>query len=339
MSYNPRNILVTGGAGFIGSHFILHMLVQYDDIQIINLDKLTYAANLDFLQPVANNKQYQFIKGDICDRSLVDEILNQYSIDTIINFAAESHVDRSIDSPDIFINTNVLGTQVLLDCAYRYWQMKNSLSFEQVRFHQISTDEVFGALGPDDAPFTERSQFSPNSPYSASKASADHLVRAYHQTYKLPTTISNCSNNYGAHQHREKLLPKIMECCLTSQPIPIYNDGSNVRDWLFVEDHCSAVDAIIRDGQVGTRYNIGGGFEISNLELTKLICAKFDQMLPDSAPHENLITFVQDRPGHDWRYAIDHALLTAHTHWQPAFSFQTQIEKLCEQRAQRYATT
>lgn len=338
MSYKPKNILVTGGAGFIGSHFILYMLDKHDDIKIVNLDKLTYAADLKHLDSVRDNKRYTFIKGDICDRNLVKEILENYKIDTVINFAAESHVDRSIESPDIFIQTNVLGTQILLQCALAYWAKQFELSENRCRFHQISTDEVYGALGPDDEAFTEQSQFLPNSPYSASKAAADHLVRAYYRTYQLPITISNCSNNYGAHQHQEKLIPKIIQCCFESKQIPIYNDGSNIRDWLFVDDHCSAVDLILQKGVVGQRYNVGGGFEISNLKLTKIICAIMDKLNPENAPHEQLITFVKDRPGHDWRYAIDHQLLTKHTGWQPSCQFPTQIEELIKLRVRDYAT-
>lgn len=338
MSYKPKNILVTGGAGFIGSHFILTMLNKYDDITIINLDKLTYAANLNYLADVSLHSNYHFIKGDIGDRTLVSMLMQEYNIDTVINFAAESHVDRSIETPEIFITTNVLGTQVLLDCALKYWQDSCDLSPEKCRFHQISTDEVYGALGPDDDPFTEQSQFAPNSPYSSSKAAADHFVRAYHRTYDLPITISHCSNNYGAHQHSEKLIPKIIQCCFESKPIPIYNDGSNIRDWLFVDDHGEAVDAILHEGVVGQRYNVGGGFEVSNLELTKIICGTLDKLNPDNAPHENLITFVKDRPGHDWRYAINHDLLTEHTGWRPQYSFQAEIEKLIDVRAVSYAT-
>lgn len=309
MAFSPKNILVTGGAGFIGSHFIIYMLQRYKNINIINLDKLTYAASLDNLNSIKHYSNYRFIKGDICDPILIPKILREYAIDTLINFAAESHVDRSIEDSSVFIVSNVQGTHNLLKHSLNYWQSQFNLDQSLCRFHQISTDEVYGSLKLEDLAFTEESPYRPNSPYSASKAAADHIVKAFFQTYHLPITISNCSNNYGAHQHFEKLIPKIIHCCLELQPIPIYSNGQNIRDWIHSEDHCSAIDLILQQGKIGQNYNVGGSTEISNIDMTLTICDIMDNLIPENAPHQDLITFVKDRPGHDFRYAIDTDLM------------------------------
>lgn len=315
MNYVPKNLLITGGAGFIGSHFIIYLLNKYQGVKVINLDKLTYAANLANLDSINNHPHYYFIKGDICDKSLLTELLNKNKIDTIVNFAAESHVDRSIEEPTIFINTNVLGTQNLLECALTAWKKQFNLDPSLCRFHQISTDEVYGSLKLDEPPFTENSHYQPNSPYSASKAAADHLVSAYSHTFGLPVTLSNCSNNYGIHQNPEKLIPKIIQCCLQWQSIPIYGNGQNIRDWIFVDDHCQAIDSILHYGKIGVRYNVGGSEEINNITIARFICKTMDALVPENEPHQCLIQFVKDRPGHDFRYAINSDLLKITTGW------------------------
>ena len=255
--YQPQNILVTGGAGFIGCNYIRYMLTKYKNISIVNLDKLTYAGSLDNLADLPDPSRHQFIQGDICDQLLVAKLLRQYQIDTIVHFAAESHVDRSITGPAAFIETNILGTFSLLEAARSYWLDDSLYGQQQCRFHHISTDEVYGSLAKKDPPFEESTAYAPNSPYSASKAGSDHLVRAWHHTYGLPVTTSNCSNNYGPYQHPEKFIPTIIRCCFEQKPIPIYGDGTNIRDWLYVEDHCSGVDTVIRQGKPGETYNIG----------------------------------------------------------------------------------
>lgn len=315
MNYTARNFLITGGAGFIGSHFIIYLLNKYKDVKVINLDKLTYAANLTHLDAIKNHPHYHFVKGDICDKHLLTNLLAQNHIDTIINFAAESHVDRSIANPAIFIETNVLGTHNLLECALIAWKKQFNLNPSLCRFHQISTDEVYGSLKLDEPAFTEKSRYQPNSPYSASKAAADHCVTAYAHTFGLPATISNCSNNYGIHQHPEKLIPKIINCCIQEQSIPIYGDGKNIRDWIFVDDHCQAIDSILQHGELGACYNVGGSEEINNITLAQLICQNMDALVPENAPHQRLIQFVKDRPGHDFRYAINSDLLKTTTGW------------------------
>jgi len=272
--------------------------------RVINLDALTYAGSLKYLENLPDNSRYQFVHGSITDKALVTKLLKEHHIDTIVHFAAESHVDRSIQDPGIFIETNVVGTAVLLEAAKRYWQQQG-WSDAQCRFHHISTDEVYGSLGFDDPPFTEQTPYAPNSPYAASKAAADHWVRVYHHTYKLPMTLSNCSNNFGSHQHSEKFIPTVVRACQQQKPIPIYGTGNNVRDWLFVRDHCAAIATIIHRGVVGEQYNIGGNNEWSNINLAKLICQLMDTLLPAQAPHERLISFVTDRAGHDQRYAIN----------------------------------
>ncbi len=338
MSFTPHKILITGGAGFIGSHFIIYLLQRYSDIEIFNLDKLTYAANLRNLEEVNQSKNYHFLKGDILDSNLITQILTEFKIDTIVNFAAESHVDRSIDDPAPFIETNIHGTYNLLQCSFQYWRKQFNLNPEKCRFHQISTDEVYGCLKIDDPAFTENSPYHPNSPYSASKASADHLVQAYFRTYKLPITISNCSNNYGANQHIEKLIPKIIHNCINQQPIPIYNDGSNIRDWIFVEDHCRGIDAILRQAPIGQHYNLGGNEELDNLTIVQLVCDEFDKIFPENLPHRRLITFVKDRPGHDFRYAINNNLLYSITGWQPKIRLRETLEHLIQLKLLAYAT-
>lgn len=318
-----KRILVTGGAGFIGSNFVKYMLSKYN-YQIINLDLLTYAGNLENLRDIEGNDNYKFIKGDIRDRALLDNLFKQFDIDTVIHFAAESHVDRSIDDPEVFLTTNILGTQALLDTAKRYWNLEPHNRYsraykEGVKFIQISTDEVYGTLGATGL-FTEETPLAPNSPYSASKASADMMVRAYHETYGMPVNITRCSNNYGPYQHQEKLIPLMITNCIQDKKLPIYGDGMQVRDWLYVEDHCAAIDTVLHKGKVGEVYNIGGNNEKANIEIVKLI-------LGDLNKSEKLIEYVADRPGHDRRYAIDNTKINRELNWQPKYTFEEGIEK------------
>jgi dTDP-glucose 4,6-dehydratase len=317
-NYMPKKMLVTGGAGFIGSHYVHHALTTHPQLEIINLDLLTYAGSLDNLLSLPDPTRHHFVQGNICDTKLVAALLAQHEIDTIVHFAAESHVDRSIENPMLFVETNVLGTLSLLEAAREYWLVQRKLLPEQCRFHHISTDEVYGTLTEVAPAFTETTPYAPNSPYSASKAGSDHLVRAYAETYQLPVTLTNCSNNYGPHQHPEKLIPTIMRACLENSPIPIYGNGTNRRDWLYVKDHCIAIDLLIQKGTLGESYNIGGNAECSNLEIAQKICAIFDEVSPGKQPYENLITFVQDRPGHDWRYAMDIGKISQALGWNPA---------------------
>ena len=315
------NILVTGGAGFIGSNFIRHMLENYD-YKIVNLDLLTYAGNLKNLEDIDTDSRYHFVKGDICDRKLLKEIFCEFDINVVINFAAESHVDRSIEEPEIFLRTNVLGTQALLDTAKQYWKLdpnnKYSREFkEEVKFIQISTDEVYGTLGAEGY-FTEETNISPNSPYSASKASADMIVRAYYETYGFPINITRCSNNYGPYQFPEKLIPLMINNALHNRTLPVYGDGKQIRDWLHVKDHCIAIDAVMHKGRIGEVYNIGGNNEKTNLEIVKLI-------LKVLGKSEELIKFVKDRPGHDRRYAIDNSKITRELGWSPSITFEQGI--------------
>lgn len=307
------HVLVTGGAGFIGSNFIRYMLQQHEQVHIVNLDLLTYAGNSENLQEFTNDPRYTFVKGNIGDSQLVDDLIQQHNIDIIVNFAAESHVDRSIRDPRVFVETNVLGTQVLLEAARRH---------SVAKFVQISTDEVYGSLG-DSGAFTELSPLMPNSPYSASKASADLLVRAYYETYGLPAVITRCSNNYGPYQFPEKLIPLMIIRALRDEPLPVYGDGRNVRDWLHVEDHCAAVDLVIRQGRIGEVYNIGGHNEQRNIDIVKRIL----QML---GKPESLIRFVEDRLGHDYRYAIDPTKLTTELGWKPKYTFDTGLSATVE---------
>jgi dTDP-glucose 4,6-dehydratase len=325
--YRPENILVTGGAGFIGSHFIRYMLNQHDDINIINLDSLTYAGSLDNLRDLSRANQHHFIQGDICDIDLIHHLFNEYPIDTVVNFAAESHVDRSIIGPGAFVFTNVIGTFNLLEAARLHWLEEKKLDEKKCRFHHISTDEVYGALSKTEKPFTENSPFKPNSPYSATKASSDHLVHCYHHTYGLPTTVSNCSNNYGPMQHAEKFIPTIIRSCLSWENIPLYGKGDQIRDWLYVEDHCRAIELILKHGKLGETYNIGGNNELINLDVAKQVCRILDQLLPQTEPYESLITFVPDRPGHDWRYAIDTTKIQNELGWEALEPFDRGLFK------------
>lgn len=326
-NFTPRNLLVTGGAGFIGANFIRHVLANYPNIKIINLDKLTYAGSLENLKDLPNAKHHHFVQGDICDKNLVAHLLLHHHIDTIVHFAAESHVDRSIDAPADFITTNILGTFTLLEAARHYWQEYFKMDATHCRFHHISTDEVYGSLQPSDAAFTETTRYDPSSPYSASKAGSDHLVQAYHRTYGLPVTLSNCSNNYGPYQHAEKFIPTVIRSCLNWQPIPIYGSGKNIRDWLYVEDHCRAIMAVLERGKIGESYNIGGNNEWENLTLATYICEQLDKMHPQKESHKTLLKFVADRPGHDFRYAINSEKIMQELGWKPEETLESGIKK------------
>ena len=319
--------LVTGGAGFIGGNFVLGLMEQ-GNVKVINLDALTYAGNMDTLAPVMDNPNHIFVQGDIKDRTLVNSLLEKHQPTAIINFAAESHVDRSIDSPGEFIQTNVVGTFELLEAFRSYHTAAPEKDRAALRFLHVSTDEVYGSLGAEGF-FTEETSYAPNSPYSASKAGADHLVRAYHHTYGLPTLTTNCSNNYGPFQFPEKLIPLIIQKALAGEKLPVYGDGMQVRDWLYVEDHCRAILKVLESGKVGEVYNIGGHNEMANLDVVKIICGLLDTMVADSPhkPHAGLISFVKDRPGHDRRYAIDAGKLQRELGWQPEETFETGIRK------------
>lgn len=321
-------ILVTGGAGFIGANFV-HKCIRELNETIINLDKLTYAGNLDNLQSIKDKKRHIFIKGDIGDKKCVDDILNQYHPRAIINFAAESHIDRSISIPGEFVQTNVIGTFQLLECAKKYWENLSEDNKSRFRFLHVSTDEVYGTLEKDDAPFSETNQYQPNSPYSASKAAADHFVRAYYHTYGLPVLTTNCSNNYGPYQFPEKLIPLIIHNALNNKDLPIYGDGLHVRDWLFVEDHCSAIMKVLHQGDIGEVYNIGGLNEKTNIEVARRICEILDELKPkaDSTSYKSQITYVKDRPGHDQRYAIDATKIQNSLGWSAEFAFEEGIRK------------
>ncbi len=315
-----KNVLVTGGAGFIGSNFVRYILEADPQVQIINLDALTYAGSLENLKDLPNADHHTFVQGDICNRDFVRDLLRQHQIDTIIHFAAETHVDRSILGPEPFIQTNVIGTFTLLEAARQYWQVENALSLDQVRFHHVSTDEVYGTLAPDDPAFSEITPYAPNSPYAASKASSDHLVRSYNHTYQLPVTISNCSNNYGPRQFPEKLIPLVILNALTGKHLPVYGDGQQIRDWLFVTDHCEAIHKIVVDGKPGETYNIGGNNQPANLTIIETICDLLDELQPLAEPHRSLIKFVTDRPGHDRRYAMNISKIERDLGWKPRHS-------------------
>lgn len=324
----PRNILITGGAGFIGCHVVRHFLRTDVHVRIVNLDLLTYAGSLDNLDTLPDPDRHEIVQGTICDGPLVKRLLCEYDIDTIVHCAAESHVDRSIMGPAAFIETNIVGTFTLLEAARDFWLGKRAWDADQCRFHHISTDEVYGALTAHEPAFCEITPYAPNSPYAASKAASDHLVRAYHHTYGLPTITTHCSNNYGPHQHPEKFIPTVIRSCLQGQPIPVYGDGSNRRDWLYVEDHCAAIDLVLRRGRTGDTYNIGGGNNWSNLDVVHLICGVLADLTGDSAQRfSRLIRFVTDRPGHDWRYAIDAAKLRHELGWSPTETFATGMRK------------
>jgi dTDP-glucose 4,6-dehydratase len=320
-------ILVTGGAGFIGSNFILDWLSQNDE-KIINLDALTYAGNLDNLASLENNGGYQFVQGSIGDSELVSDILANEQPRAVLNFAAESHVDRSIHGPSDFIETNIVGTFHLLESVRSYWGNLDSQFSSQFRFLHVSTDEVYGSLTAEDPPFSETNRYEPNSPYSASKASSDHLVRAYHHTYGLPVLTTNCSNNYGPYQFPEKLIPLIIHNALTGKDLPIYGDGSNVRDWLYVGDHCSAIRGVLENGRLGEVYNVGGLNEKTNLEVVHTLCDLLDELKPKTnGSYRDHITFVKDRAGHDQRYAIDAQKIEQELGWKPTESFETGMQK------------
>ena len=320
-----KNLLVTGGAGFIGSNFIHCLLNENGDIRIINLDALTYAGNLRNLNDITDPTRYIFIQGNICDRDIIDSIFLQYQIDTIVHFAAETHVDRSIDNARSFIETNINGTYNLLECARDYCTGTVQNNF--FRFHHISTDEVFGSLEPGEAPFTEKTPYSPNSPYAASKAASDHIVRAYFHSYGLPVTISNCSNNYGPFQFPEKLIPLVITNALSGKPIPVYGDGRQVRDWLFVGDHCDAISLILKKGIPGETYNIGGSNQPENIEIVENICSILDDLSPSNNPYRKLINYVTDRPGHDRRYAMDISKIQKELGWFPKWDLKNGLEK------------
>lgn len=314
-----RNILVTGGAGFIGSNFVRYLLAAEPQVRIVNLDALTYAGSLENLKDLPDPARHTFVHGDICDAALVERLLHEHEIDTLVHFAAESHVDRSILGPAPFIQTNVVGTFTLLEAARTAWKG----DFSGKRFHHVSTDEVFGSLGPDDPPFSEVTPYEPRSPYSASKAASDHLARAYFHTYGLPVTLSNCSNNYGPYQFPEKLIPLMILNALAGKPLPVYGDGRQIRDWLYVEDHCQAIHCILRDGRPGETYNIGGGNQPYNLDLVRRLCALLDEFHPAGAPHARLITHVPDRPGHDRRYAMDITKIQSELGWAPRHDLES----------------
>ena len=321
-------ILVTGGAGFIGANFVLDWLAGSDE-PVVNLDKLTYAGNVKNLTSIANDNRHIFVQGDIGDTALITQLLQTHQPRAVINFAAESHVDRSILGPEDFVQTNVVGTFHLLESVRAYWNNLDDAGKSAFRFLHVSTDEVYGSLGPNDAPFTETTAYAPNSPYSASKAASDHLVRAYHHTYGLPVLTTNCSNNYGPYQFPEKLIPLVMMNAIAGKALPIYGDGLNVRDWLYVGDHCSAIRTVLAQGQVGEVYNVGGWNEKANIDVVKTICTILDDLHASSpvTPHAELITFVKDRAGHDRRYAIDATKLQRELNWMPQETFETGIRK------------
>jgi dTDP-glucose 4,6-dehydratase len=322
-----RNILITGGAGFIGSNFIRYILSTEADIHVVNLDALTYAGSLNNLIDLPRPERYRFVQGEITDRKLIDQLFIENQIDTVVHFAAETHVDRSILGPGQFIQTNVVGTFTLLEAARAAW-LGNGNDLTGKRFHHVSTDEVFGTLSPEEPAFTEKTPYAPNSPYSASKAGSDHLVRAYYHTYGLPVTITNCSNNYGPYQFPEKLIPLVILNALNGRPLPVYGDGMQIRDWLYVEDHCEAIDRVIRAGKVGETYNIGGNNQPPNIEIIERICDILDRALPESpsVPHRQLITYVKDRPGHDRRYAMNGTKIQTELGWQPRYTIETGLE-------------
>lgn len=319
-----KTYLVTGGAGFIGSNFILYMLKKYKDIKIINLDLLTYAGNLENLLEVRDDKRYKFVQGDICDKNLVSSLFEKYDVNYVVHFAAESHVDRSILEPELFVKTNVLGTTNLLNCAKKAWETETGWK-ENVKFHHVSTDEVYGSLG-DTGFFTEHTPLDPHSPYSASKTSSDLMVKAYFDTYKMPINITRCSNNYGPFQFPEKLIPLLINNCLNHKDLPIYGDGLNVRDWLFVEDHCKAIDMVINDGKIGEVYNIGGHNERTNISIVKTIVNYLNENV-DNRITEDLIKYVEDRKGHDKRYGIDPEKIKKELGWYPETTFEIGVKK------------
>ncbi len=322
-------ILITGGAGFIGSNFTLDWLADQDSEGVINLDKLTYAGNLVNLAAISEDARHLFVQGDIGDKHLVAKLLKEYQPRAILNFAAESHVDRSIHGPAEFVQTNIVGSFSLLECAREYWSGLEGAAKENFRFHHVSTDEVYGSLSSSDPAFTETNPYEPNSPYSASKAASDHLVRAWFHTYGLPVVTTNCSNNYGSYHFPEKLIPLVILNALNDKPLPVYGDGQQIRDWLYVGDHCAAIREVLARGQLGETYNIGGWNEKSNIDVVKTICAILDELKPraDGKSYAEQITFVKDRPGHDRRYAIDASKIERELGWRPVETFDTGIRK------------
>ena len=324
-----RRILVTGGAGFIGSNFIRYVQTIVPETTIINLDFLTYAGSLENLKDLPAPENHHFVEGDICNQPLIETLLGDHEIDVIVNFAAESHVDRSLQGPSAFIQTNIVGTFSLLEAARKVWQQQGILNSEAVRFHHVSTDEVFGTLAPDEPAFQETTPYAPNSPYAASKASSDHLVRSYFHSFGLPVTISNCSNNYGPYQFPEKLIPVVILNALMTKPLPIYGDGMQIRDWLYVEDHCEAIWKVIEKGRVGESYNIGGDNQPANIEIVRTICHILDELRPspNGEAYERLITFVKDRPGHDRRYAMNTDKIRSELNWEPKHQLTEGLRK------------
>ncbi len=332
------NILITGGAGFIGSNFIGYFLGHNPHFKVINLDKLTYAGSFNNLVEIENHPNYTFIKGDICNRSLVENLFNTYNFKGVIHFAAESHVDNSIENPNEFINTNVVGTFNLIDVAKNHWmESPHKIKEEHLnsRFHHISTDEVYGTLGKTGL-FTEKTAYAPNSPYSASKASSDFIVRSYFHTYGMNLVTSNCSNNYGPKQHDEKLIPTIIRKAIKGENIPIYGDGKNIRDWLYVKDHCLGIDLVFKEGIKGETYNIGGNNEKNNLQIANTICSILDKVRPQKKPYKEQIIFVKDRPGHDFRYAIDASKIENDLGWVASESFESGIVKTIHWYIKKY---
>jgi dTDP-glucose 4,6-dehydratase len=320
-------LLVTGGAGFIGSNFVLDWLANSDE-PVVNLDLLTYAGNRENLASLEGDPRHFFVRGDICDRGLIDRLLVEHRPRAIVHFAAESHVDRSIHGPDEFMRTNVTGTFTLLEAARGYWGGLENAAKAAFRFHHVSTDEVYGSLGPADPPFAETNPYEPNSPYSASKAASDHLARAWHHTYGLPVLTTHCSNNYGPYHFPEKLIPLLIVNALAGKPLPVYGDGRQIRDWLYVKDHCAAIREVLARGRLGETYNVGGWNEQPNIAIVQTVCGLLDEMRPDPAgPYARLITYVKDRPGHDRRYAVDARKLERELGWRPAETFETGIRK------------
>ena len=339
LSREPRRLLVTGGAGFIGSNFTRYWCENYPGDRVVVLDALTYAGNRNNLAELEGLQNFRFVQGDICDRSLVDTLLREETIDTVAHFAAESHVDRSILGPEAFIRTNVVGTFTLLESFRHHWEQRSRTGSESAsqqrsadRFLHVSTDEVYGSLGPDDHPFSETTPYAPNSPYSASKAGSDHLARAYYETYGVPTLITNCSNNYGPYHFPEKLIPLMCINILLGKPLPVYGDGQNIRDWLYVGDHCRALDVVIHRGKPGETYNVGGNNEVKNIDLVHTLCELMNELAPDLPvqPSQQLITFVKDRPGHDRRYAIDATKIKTELGWTPAETIEGGLRRTIE---------
>lgn len=327
LSREPRRLVVTGGAGFIGSNFVHHWCENHPDDRVVVLDALTYAGNRNNLKELEGRENFRFVKGDICDRPLIEALLREENIDTVAHFAAESHVDRSILGPDAFVRTNVVGSFTLLDAFRHHWTAKGRPAGD--RFLHVSTDEVYGSLGPADPAFAETTPYAPNSPYSASKAGSDHLARAYYHTYNVPTIITNCSNNYGPYHFPEKLIPLMCINILLGKPLPVYGDGQNIRDWLYVRDHCRALDVVIHRGQPGETYNIGGNNEVKNIDLVHRLCELMDELAPDLPvrPSQKLITFVKDRPGHDRRYAIDATKIRTELGWTPQETIESGLRQ------------